>query len=714
VARLAHLIDRRTASGHHRRVAFGAAFLLVGVSLAAAAPATAAPAASATSATSATSLAGRAAMLEAADVKVNPGTVLAAKTDPGIQLIETDYTGTLSVSTPELNQTPLEALGRRLLQQAANGTLDATTPAITEALVDQIARNPFTYFRPSGKVVTQSSSLSEAGTGWVVTPDGYIVTAAHVVQADPAQIKKEFAAAALADITRLAVQGLANSTAKFTDDQIKRLSASITTWMARYLTVGGLKSAVTAQLGVAVAGSKKSEKGRPVEVIAVGESHPGKDVALLKLDGEGHMPTLPVGTDDQVSEGSTLYVAGYPAASTFYSGLSKDSEVQPTITQGPLTAIKSNTSGTPVFQTQAPASPGDSGGPVLNDAGNVVGILVAGAVSDQGVALEGQEFVVPISVITQKLNEHNIKPATSDTTTTYSHAIDEFYLHHYKAAMPLFQQVSALYPGHPYVGDFISKSTAAIGAGKDETPRSIWLWVGIAAGVLVVIAALGVGALLIVRRRRRPADAAASPMGWAGQPGFPQPIHGVPQPVPGGYPPPGYPQPGYPQPGYPRTTPRTVTPRAICRPAIHNPASPPGNRSIRSRRTSSLVTAGLVAATGAAPAAAGAGSRAARVTTRTTAPLARACRHPDQTSRARAGGFRRSPIDTPTRATASDGRPATTAGRLGGSALRTGRSCRFSPTKGPRGRTARPDFGPLHLRSRTSGCRRRPLRGSGV
>ncbi|HEX2806956.1 MAG TPA: serine protease, partial [Kineosporiaceae bacterium] len=341
-------------------------------------------------------------------------------------------------------------------------------------------------------------------------------------RADPNQIKREFAATALADLTKLVVQGLANSTAKFTDDQIKRLSASITTWMARYLTVSGLKSAVTAQLGVAVAGFKKSEKGRPVEVIAVGQSYPGKDVALLKLDGEGHLPTLPVGTDDQVSEGSTLYVAGYPAASTFYSGLSKDSQVQPTITQGPLTAIKSNPSGTPVFQTQAPASPGNSGGPVLNDAGSVVGILVAGAVSDQGVALEGQEFVVPISVITEKLNEHNIKPATSDTTTTYSKAVDEFYLHHYKVAMPLFQQVSALYPGHPYVGDFISKSTAAIGAGKDETPRSIRLWVGIAAGVLIVIAAIAVAILLIVRRRRRTAAAAGAARGWAGQPGYPQ------------------------------------------------------------------------------------------------------------------------------------------------------------------------------------------------
>ena len=521
-------------------MAFAAALLMMGTGLAAASPAVAAP--------------GRSTVQAASDVKVNPATVLSAKTYPGIQLIETDYTATITVPEPEINQTALNALVRKLSNQVVNGTLDSDQASLTEALVAEIAKSPFTYLQPSGKKTSLPGALSGFGTGWVVTPDGYIVTAAHVVKADPDEIKKEFAASTLNDLTTAAVSAL-DDQKTFTADQSKRLGAAFVTWFAKYLTVNDLKSAVTAQLGVAVAGFKKSQKGRPVEVVSVGEVYPGKDVAVLKIDGETHLPTLPVGTNDQVSEGSTLYVAGYPAASTFYSGLSKDSEVQPTITQGPLTAIKSNTSGTPVFQTQAPASPGNSGGPVLDDAGNVIGILVAGAVGDQGVALEGQEFVVPISVVSEKLNEHNIKPSASDTSTTYAKAVDEFYLHHYKAALPLFQKASALYPGHPYAGDFISKSTSAIDAGKDETPQPIWLWIAIAAGAVAVIALIVVLFLLMRRRRRSPVTAGL-PQGWVGQPGYAQP--GYPQPQPG-YPPQGYPQQGYPQPqqgyapqGYPQ------------------------------------------------------------------------------------------------------------------------------------------------------------------
>jgi serine protease Do len=556
VARLEHLTRRRNVRGHRKRVAFGTALLLIGVGLAAASPASASP--------------GGSAVRAASDVKINPATVLSAKTYPGIQLIETDYTATISVPEPTLDQNALDALVRKLVIQAANGTIDANVPAFTEATVAEMSKNPFTYFKPSSKRQTETGSLSGFGTGWVVTPDGYIVTAAHVVKADPAEIKKQFAASTLSEITKAVVAGLATGDTKFSADQVKRLSDALTIWFAKYLTVTDLKSAVTAQLGVAVAGFKKSQKGRPVEIVAVGEVYPGKDVAVLKLDGETHLPTLPVGTNDQVSEGSTLYVAGYPAASTFYSGLSKDSEVQPTITQGPLTAIKSNAAGTPVFQTQAPASPGNSGGPVLDEAGNVIGILVAGAVGEQGVALEGQEFVVPISVVTEKLNEHNIKPVRSDTSSTYATAVDEFYLHHYKAALPLFQKAAALYPGHPYAGEFISKSTSAIDAGKDETPQPIWLWVAIAAGVVAVVALIVVLFLLMRRRRRSPTATAGLPQGWVGQPGYPQqqpgyPPQGYPQQQPGypqqgypqqqpGYPPQGYPQQGYPQqpqPGYP-------------------------------------------------------------------------------------------------------------------------------------------------------------------
>ena len=504
-------------------------------------------------------------------------TELADQVYPGVQLIETDFTATLSIPEPIMNQAALNRLEARLKQQAISGAIDPTEAAVIQAFVDDVSKNPFTYFQPGTTSQTEEDQLSGFGTGWVVTHDGYMVTAAHVVSPDPDEIKKAFSTQALTTFTKDAIAELEKGEGHFTADQATALGGALTTWAAKYLTVSNLKSTVSAQLGVAVAGFKKSQKGHPVEVVSTGEPYPGKDVAILKLDGETHLPTLPVGADADVSTGSTLYVAGYPAASTFFASLSKDSQVQPTVTQGPLTAIKSNEKGTPIFQTQAPASPGNSGGPVLDGAGKVVGILVASAVGDQGVALEGQEFAIPISVVTEKLNEKNIKPDISDTTTIYDKALTEYGKRHYKNALPLFQKVRALYPGHPYADDFITKSTAAIDAGKDETPSDTTLWIAIGAGAVAVVV-LVVVVVLLRRRRRKGGTGPGTPPGWSGQP-YPQPGYpqqgyptggypaGGPGPQPGGYPTPppgqqpgqqpgGYPpapQPGYPgqQPGYP-------------------------------------------------------------------------------------------------------------------------------------------------------------------
>ena len=501
------------------------------------------------------------AVVNAADAPVNTAATLSAKTNPGVQLIEVDYSATISLPTPEIDQQAVESLMNRLAQQAYTGTIDATESAILDAFVTEIDKDPLTYVKPTGPTSTQEASLSGFGTGWVITPDGYMITAAHVVKADPEETKAQLGATALADITKTIVTGLQSGQSgatKFTDDQVKKLAEALTKYAKKYLTVTNLTSTVSAQIGVAVAGFKKSQKGRPVEVKAVGEPYPGKDVALLKVDGEQHLPTLSIGSNDDVAEGDTLYVAGYPAASTFYSGLSKDSEVQPTITQGPLTAVKSNESGTPIFQTQAPASPGNSGGPVLGGSGKVVGVLVASALNDQGVALGSQQFVIPVSAVSEMLNENHVKPARSDTTVSYDKAVDEYFAHHYKAALPLFQKASSLYPGHPFAPEYISKSTAAINAGKDKTPQPILKWTLIGGGAVAVVLVIVMVVMMATRRRGQGGPPGGSPpwneqQHWAG--GYP-PQQGYPQPPQQGYPPPsgGYPpQQGYPPPsgGYP-------------------------------------------------------------------------------------------------------------------------------------------------------------------
>jgi serine protease Do len=489
---------------------------------------------------------GAAPAVQASERTLSP-TERSARVYPGVQLIEVDFSAQLSVPVARLDNKAVARLQQRITRQVLSGAVDATEGAVVEAVVDAIAKDPLTYFKPSRTNRTTSAKLSAFGTGWVVNPDGYVVTAAHVISPDPEDLKQEFALTALKQFAEQDARAFteADSGVRFSSSQVQQLTKAASVYSARYLKLGNITKAVSAQIGVAVAGFSKSREGRPAEVVSVGEPYPGKDVAVLKLDGEAALPTLPVGKDSDVSEGETLYVAGYPAASTFFSGLSKDSEVQPTVTQGPLTAIKSNEAGTPIFQTQAPASPGNSGGPVLDARGNVVGILVASAVDGKGVALEGQEFIVPISVVNEKLKQRNITAQTSPVTISYNQALEHFYRKHYKRALPEFERVRNLYGAHPYVGEYISQSQTAIDAGRDETPMPLWIWLAIASAAVAILLGIG-GGIFLARRRRRPGAPAAVPAPQYAFAGAPPGAPGA-AGWPGG--PPGYPgRPAYPPP----------------------------------------------------------------------------------------------------------------------------------------------------------------------
>ncbi|MEZ5191760.1 MAG: hypothetical protein R2734_04090 [Nocardioides sp.] len=99
---------------------------------------------------------------------------------------------------------------------------------------------------------------------------------------------------------------------------------------------------------------------------------------------------------------------------------------------------------------------------MLTDGGRSVGVLVANAVGGDGVAAQGQNFVIPASEVLDMLARNGVTPRESDTSATYSKAIDEFYAEHYRAALPLFEKADTLYPAHPF----------AQGSSRTARPRS--------------------------------------------------------------------------------------------------------------------------------------------------------------------------------------------------------------------------------------------------
>ena len=134
------------------------------------------------------------------------------------------------------------------------------------------------------------------------------------------------------------------------------------------------------------------------EIVGV---HEASDIAIIKVDGED-LPYSPLGDSDDLMVGEWAIAIGNP-----FGNLIEDA--QPTVTVGVISARKRSfkPSGGQIYddmiQTDAPINPGNSGGPLVNAAGEVVGINTF-IFSRSGGSL-GIGFAIPINRIKKMLDE---------------------------------------------------------------------------------------------------------------------------------------------------------------------------------------------------------------------------------------------------------------------------------------------------------------------
>ncbi|MCC6626384.1 MAG: trypsin-like peptidase domain-containing protein [Chloroflexi bacterium] len=117
----------------------------------------------------------------------------------------------------------------------------------------------------------------------------------------------------------------------------------------------------------------------------------GLDLAVVKAEGGGGLPVLPLGDSDAVRQGDEVVALGYPLSNVLGVDLSA--------TRGIISRARVNLSGaytTDVIQMDASLNPGNSGGPLLDAAGRVVGVNFAGLRNAQGVF-----FAIPINAAKQ-------------------------------------------------------------------------------------------------------------------------------------------------------------------------------------------------------------------------------------------------------------------------------------------------------------------------
>ncbi|HTQ29586.1 MAG TPA: trypsin-like peptidase domain-containing protein [Opitutaceae bacterium] len=113
---------------------------------------------------------------------------------------------------------------------------------------------------------------------------------------------------------------------------------------------------------------------------------PRLDLALLKIEDTGGtaFPTVPLGDSNDLTEGQTVFAIGSPL------GLDRS------VSQGIIAQKNRPLDGQLYIQTTAQVNPGNSGGPLFNLRGEVVGVNDMKAMM---IGVEGLNFSVPSSVV---------------------------------------------------------------------------------------------------------------------------------------------------------------------------------------------------------------------------------------------------------------------------------------------------------------------------
>jgi S1-C subfamily serine protease len=337
---------------------------------------------------------------------------------------------------------------------------------------------------------TVETGAGGSGTGFIIHPDGMILTSGHVVAPtrDPVALQRDLhrngAIAAL--VRHFPIETLRTIYREETLDRyVEKLAAAGRIENMRTSSQVELSNGVTLPFRIRRWSPALNQRGT--------------DLALLEIGRKG-LPSLPLGDSEQTRIGQSIFSVGYPAVASSTDDviggwLSRDSDLEATFNPGTITAIKRDVANTPVLQSNVAIYRGNSGGPAVNLDGEVIGVSSWGHTNAEQI-----KFLVPINVARKFVAEAGVRPSTEGAFNThYRAALDAARDGKWLEAKSELARASALFPSSPDLIRFTHDADRAV--------RALPPWRRYPVTTLI-LAALALTALavatLLVRRSRTP------------------------------------------------------------------------------------------------------------------------------------------------------------------------------------------------------------------
>ena len=368
---------------------------------------------------------------------------------------------------------------------AVPGLADAAAPSVQEALlrakpavalvVSEVAAEVTVTCATGGKQQVTPPPFRETGTGWFINPSGWVITNGHVVSS--AHRPKETIAQEM--LERGVRQACGDVSDQALAATVARAKVKLDPSIFVILSNGMRLSAAVAKYSAPVAGEAMS----------------GRDLALLKLEA-ADMPALTLGDSSNTRIGDRIHILGFPGVVLSHELLNASAKVEASVTNGAISGFKQDIANQSVIQVDAPAAWGNSGGPAVGSAGEVLGVLtfVSLEAGNQGTIVQGFNFVIPSAAVREFVKGTDVSLGEVSRFNSAWHAgLEDFFDGNYGRAEKHFAEANRLLPDLTDVRRMIAEA-------KSPPPRPFpWMQIAVVVGLLVIAVA---GALLVMRWRR--------------------------------------------------------------------------------------------------------------------------------------------------------------------------------------------------------------------
>ena len=423
-----------------------------------------------------------------------------AANSPAVAMVQTVFSATVYVNKVEMNERRFNKLVDSIQRLDTTGTMFSAEEKL-DIVVKSLYNSPFRFFSATTQYFRQKHRILSSGTGFFVTGDGYLVTNAHIIDRDSAFIRRRFTLSTFQEVTEANIRALESSWAMTLNDEQRNLLNNA--YSAIYSQVSSmilfdLKRDIYVQFRMDDNENQLVTKRMPAKVVIKGTPMPGKDVALLKVDSVRQLPTLPLSNDGIARIGEEVLVYGYPEPVTSNTFLARETNIEPTLTKGIVSAIKRSVGGWPVIQMDAVITHGSSGSPVCNNKGEVIGLATFGSLEQKtGGLAAGFNFAIPVNIIRGFLDSVKVTTKMSQASLAFNRALSFYYEGYYTKALKRFAGVKMINEEYPLLNYYIETATTKLAEGKDkEALRKKYIF-------RVMAVALILGGLFIYYRWRR-------------------------------------------------------------------------------------------------------------------------------------------------------------------------------------------------------------------